>query len=163
VEQTSSTSLNDSTPGLWTSGFRERVGSARPTRQQGNVMWKAAVLGLTLSFVWVMQSLAGDTHEKILQDAIGTLNDATKILTSVKDEASANKAQPELKKVVKRFLDLKLKADTLPKPSDEDKEKLKKYKKDLEGALKNLLTEIARVGSLPGDASKVIRELDKLK
>ena len=92
----------------------------------------------------------------------------TKTLATVTDEETAKNSHPELRKAAGDGNLIKKKADGLPPPSKEEKDRLaKEYKPKLEEAQKKLFGEVARVSVIPGgrqallEISSVLEKKDK--
>jgi hypothetical protein len=72
-------------------------------------------------------------------------------LTTIRDEDTARSAQPDLRKAAGKWQLIKKKAEGLPPPSKEEKDRLaKQYKSKLEEAQKKLFGEVARVSAIAG-------------
>ena len=80
------------------------------------------------------------------------MNDSlTATLATIRDEETAKGAQPELRKTAAKWKLIKQKAEDLPPPSRQEKDRLEKqYKMKLEEAQKKLFGEVARVRMVSG-------------
>jgi chemotaxis protein histidine kinase CheA len=112
---------------------------------------------------------AGKTspHEDVVKQMLETMDSMTKTLTGINDRESAKEAQPDLRKAAEKWKVAKKKAEDLPPPAKDEKDRLATaYKTKLEESRKKLFKEAARVGVLPGgqEALKEIGSvLDKKK
>jgi hypothetical protein len=96
----------------------------------------------------------------IVKEVLETLDKITTSLTTVKDEATAKAAVPDLRKGVARFKELRDMAGKAKPPSTEEKNRLKKeYKEKLEKATAKAFAEIARVKKVPGGA-EALKEIN---
>jgi hypothetical protein len=108
----------------------------------------------------------GPTHESVVKDMLGTVEQIIMVLTNVKDEASAQAARPELKKAGLRMQELRRQAREMKQPTREEKELLeKKYKNQFDEVLKKLRAESLRVKGIPGgpEAVKEIAAVEEKK
>jgi len=102
---------------------------------------------------------AASPFEDVLKSILATMDQIATVLSGIRDEDTAKAAHPELRKAAQQWQDIRKKADNLPPPSKEEKDRLEKqYKSKLESAQKKLFGEIARVQGIPGgrDALKEI-------
>ena len=108
----------------------------------------------------VVGSLAlagGDvSHEGVIKQMLGIQDKITSTLASVKDQASADAAKPELQKSAKEWATLRGQAEKLPPPSQMEKERLEKeFKSKLEDAQKKLYAEVIRLRKVEGGTAAV--------
>ncbi len=109
--------------------------------------------GLALLLLTVLLSpvRAGSEFENIVKKMLGTMEGLTTTLGTIRGEETAKAAKPELRKQASQWAEIKKKADGLPPPSKEEKERLaKEYKTKLEEAQKNLFKEVRRVMDVAG-------------
>jgi hypothetical protein len=128
-------------------------------------MKKTLVLAGALLLAWSFRGWAADKKEfaKLTEDLIETFKSATKVLTSIKDEATAKAAAPKLKEIGEKLRNLRKKAQDLGQPTKEQKEELKKeYKEKMEEAQKSLKKELQRVKKVPG-GKEALKALDEKK
>lgn len=123
-------------------------------------MRKASLFGLGLGLL-VFTTGCGDSPEKVMKDTISLMNDASKILESVKDEDSAKKAASDLEKLEKKGKDIqdrvkKLKMEDLSKEKKEALEK--KFKDDFEKAMERLQKASANAAKYP-ELQKALQDL----
>lgn len=93
-----------------------------------------------------------DATEEVLTQMLGQLEKMADTLATVKDEDSALAAKGELRKNVAVYLELRAKAQKLPPPSREVKDRLEKeYKKKFVAVQERLVLEMTRIRSaVPG-------------
>lgn len=97
------------------------------------------------------QAEADPRFEEIVKLMLGTMDNLSTTLSTVQDEETAKAAKPELRKIAGKWADIKKKAEALPPPSKEDKDRLaKQYKMKLEEAQKKLFGQVLRVRQLAG-------------
>jgi hypothetical protein len=127
-------------------------------------------LGLLVWLAFLPGAKAGDKtqFEDVIKQMLDTMGSLTKTLATVTDEETAKNSQPELRKAAGKWHLIKKKADGLPPPSKEEKDRLaKEYKPKLEEAQKKLFGEVARVSVIPGgrqallEISSVLEKKDK--
>jgi hypothetical protein len=93
-----------------------------------------AVLSLTLC------AGCGDTHESLMDDQIGAMEEVATILEGVKDKDSAKAAKPRLEALAKRQQDIEKRVKELGEPTDEKKEQLMKvYAPRLEAVMSRMM------------------------
>jgi hypothetical protein len=87
----------------------------------------------------------------LVQQMLDVMDKLTTSLATVKDQQSADAARPELRKLAKEWTALRDKAEKVPPPAREEKDRLEKdFKTKLEGAQRKLSGEVARVQAVPG-------------
>lgn len=97
--------------------------------------------------------------EDIVKQMVDTMDALTTTLATIRDEDTAKGAQPELRKAAAKWQVIKKKAESLPPPSREEKDRVaKEYKVKLEEAQKKLFGEVGRVATVPG-GREALREL----
>lgn len=100
------------------------------------------------------------THETVIEDMLTNMNDLASILATVKDKASADKAEPELKAASKKMDELHKQMEAMKQPSKEAEAALKqKYEKDLDAAGKELGKEMMRISKIP-EAAGVLKVME---
>lgn len=128
--------------------------------------WAALIMGaLVVSTACVAGQDTGapkgkDTSpfEEVIKGVLDTMDSLSKTLATIHDEASAKAAQEDLGKAADKWRLVKKKAEALPPPSKEEKDRLaKEYKTPLEKAQKKLLGEAARVRTIPGGRAALSR------
>jgi hypothetical protein len=103
------------------------------------------------------------SYETLVKDMLGTLEQITKVLSTIDNQASAEAARPELKKAAAKMLELRKQADELKQPDKEEKDRLaKEYAPKFETAVKKLQMQSARVKDIPGGEA-ALDELAVLK
>ena len=110
-------------------------------------------MALLVSCLFLPGVKGGDKaqFEDVIKQMLDTMGSLTKTLATVTDEETAKNSQPELRKAAGRWHQIKKKAEGLPPPSKEEKDRLaKEYKPKLEEAQKKLFGEVARVSVIPG-------------
>ena len=127
-------------------------------------MRPAALAGCLLVCLSVgLVSAQGDGQEtpltQVVKEMLATMEKMTTSLSSVKDEATAEAARPDLRKAAASWIDVKEKAKKVKPPSQEEKDRLQKeYREKIQAAHKKLFGEIARVKGVPGGA-KALAEI----
>jgi hypothetical protein len=117
------------------------------------------VLGGTVMLVLGQGTPGASPHEGVVKEMLTALDALTDVLGSIKDEPTAKAARADVKKAAGRLEDVKKKAQQLKQPEKAEKDRIaKEYKGKLEGSIKKLLAEVARVKAVPGgdDAVKDI-------
>lgn len=93
----------------------------------------------------------GKAFDDIVKQMLDTMDSLTQTLTTIQDEETAKAAQPDLRKTAAKWQLIKQKAEGLPPPTREEKDRLaKQYKVKLEEAQKKLFGEVGRVSAVPG-------------
>src|SRR5438128_1565125 len=83
--------------------------------------------------------------EEVIKQMLDTMDGLSTILGTIRDEETAKGAQPELRKAAGKWQLIHKKAEGLPPPPKEEKDRLaKQYKVKLEEAQKKLFGEVAR-------------------
>jgi hypothetical protein len=91
------------------------------------------------------------TYEEIVKQTLSSLNQLTKALEPVKDEASAKAALPDVKKAAEQFIAVRKKAEQLKQPDLAAKDELeKKYKKQLVKAVQEFRAKAREIQEVPG-------------
>src|SRR5262245_57981724 len=87
-----------------------------------------------------------DTHERLVQDTIKIMKDTTKILKDVKNKEQADKAKKEISALRGRMDDVTKRYTAIGAPTKEQEADLeKKFKLELEDAVKSLQSEAQRL------------------
>jgi hypothetical protein len=90
-------------------------------------------------------------YEEATKQLLGQLDTIAGVLLKIQDEESAKEATPALKKAAEAFLDARKKAEALPPPERDEKDRLAKlYQPKMEETLKKLYGQAARVQAIPG-------------
>jgi hypothetical protein len=111
----------------------------------------AQVLLTCLAFLPAARAGDKTQFEDVIKQMLGTMDKLTKTLTTITDEDTAKSARPELRKAAGTWHLITKKAEGMPPPSKEEKDRLaKQYKPKLEEATKKLFGEVDRVKSIPG-------------
>src|SRR5438874_2487511 len=85
-------------------------------------------------------------YEQVVTQTLAALDQMTKALAPVKDEASAEASRPNLKQAATLFLAARKKAEQMKQPDQKQKDLITdKYQKKLADAVQQLRTEIRRV------------------
>src|SRR4051812_44174818 len=120
--------------------------------------WPVGV-ALLFVFFFLPGARAGDgsRFEDIVKQMLGTMENLTSTLSTVRDEETAKAAIPELRKAAGLWATVKKKAEALPPPPKEEKDRLAKlYKTKLEEAQKKLFGEVQRVQAVPGGRAALL-------
>jgi hypothetical protein len=97
------------------------------------------------------------SFEDVIKQMLGVMDSLTTNLASVRDEETASFARPELRKAAEKWQHIKKKAEGLPPPSKEEKDRLaKQYKTKLEEAQKKLFGEVGRVSAVAGGRAALL-------
>jgi|ERR1043165_1603428 uncharacterized protein YnzC (UPF0291/DUF896 family) len=119
-------------------------------------------IGLSLVLVGFVFGAQDSPYEKSLQEAIDSFEKIGASLKTIKDEASAAAAKPQLSKSADEFLAARAHAAKLPPPEKDEKQRLEAtYKPKLEAAMKKMFTEIRRVELVDG-GKDALKELDRI-
>jgi len=104
-----------------------------------------------------------DPTEEVVAQMLGQLEKLADTLGSLKDEDTVTAAKDSLKKNVQSFIELRAKAEKLPPPSREVKDRLaKEYKGKFVAVQEKLMLEITRVRtSVPG-GREAVKEISAL-
>jgi hypothetical protein len=87
-----------------------------------------------------------ETHERLVQDTIKIMKDTTKILKDVNNKEQADKAKKEITALRGRMDDVAKRYAAIGAPTKEQEADLeKKYKLELDDAVKSLQTEAQRL------------------
>ncbi|HZZ80000.1 MAG TPA: hypothetical protein VFE62_15885 [Gemmataceae bacterium] len=122
---------------------------------------KARMGGVVLMLLYLGAVAAGEgtTHEKIIVQMIGNLDDIAKTLKAVVDAETAEASKADLRKSATTWMEARAKGAKLQPPEKDEKLRLEKlYKPKLEESLRKMFTEVRRVENIPGgkDALKEI-------
>jgi hypothetical protein len=91
------------------------------------------------------------SFDDVIKQMLETMDSLSTTLATIRDEETAKVAQPDLRKAAGKWQLIKKKAEGLPPPSKEEKDRLaKQYKTKLEESQKKLFGEVARVSLLSG-------------
>jgi hypothetical protein len=113
----------------------------------------ACLLGLFLMSLLLAQAKGGEKSqfEDVIKQVLDTMDSLKSTLATIQDEDTAKSARPVLHKTVEKWQLIKKKAENLPPPSKEEKDRLaKQYRTKLEDAQKKLFGEVGRVSAIPG-------------
>jgi hypothetical protein len=115
-------------------------------------MKTAIGLACVLALIWASTGLAAeDTPEEVAKAYIKFMEDVTKVLSTIKDKASAKAAVPRLKKLGARGESLRKRREKLDLTDDKEQKKLdKKYGKKFRKAKADLGKERQRVSKVEG-------------
>ena len=95
--------------------------------------------------------------EDVVKQMLDTMGSLTTTLATIRDDETAKSAQPDLRKAAGKWQLIKKKAEGLPPPSKEEKDRLaKEYRTKLEEAQKKLFGEVARVSTIPGGRAALL-------
>src|SRR4051812_27200343 len=87
-----------------------------------------------------------DTHERLVQDTIKIMKDTTNILKDVQNKEQADKAKKEITALRGRIDDVNKRYTSIGAPTKEQEAELeKKFKVEMEDAVKSLQTEAQRL------------------
>ncbi len=102
--------------------------------------------------------------DRLTRDLVATLGDLAATLETVRDNASADKAIPQLAKQADRLRGLKQKIDALKLTAEENKKLAAKYKDEVGKALKRLSAASAQAGkNVPDRKAKLAAALGRAK
>jgi hypothetical protein len=113
----------------------------------------ASLLVLVVLFALLPGARGGEktSFEDVVKQMLETMDSLTTTLATIRDEETARAAHPELRKTAGKWQVIKKKAEGLPPPSKEEKDRLStQYKTKLEEAQKKMFGEVGRVGAIPG-------------
>jgi hypothetical protein len=98
-------------------------------------------------------------YEAVVKEMIAATDGLTAVLATIKDAPSAEAARPELKKAAAAFLEVRKRAEGLPQPSQEERDRIQaKYQKKLARAVDHYLEERGRVATV-GGGREALQEL----
>lgn len=128
---------------------------------------KTAIASLLL-LIATLTASAGEPskHEEAVKQMLGQLDTIVGTLLKIQDEESAKEATPVLRKAVTAWIDARGKAEKLPPPERDEKDRLAKlYQPKMEETLKKLYSQATRVQAIPGgrDALLEIRSVFEKK
>jgi hypothetical protein len=112
-----------------------------------------SMLVLVVLFALLPGARGGEktSFEDVVKQMLETMDSLTTTLATIRDEETARAAHPELRKTAGNWQVIKKKAEGLPPPSKEEKDRLSmQYKTKLEEAQKKMFGEVGRVGAIPG-------------
>jgi hypothetical protein len=132
---------------------------ARPS-ESGDFTMRTC-LGVVVLLAFVPTAVGADDAESLAKEGIGIAKEATTVLKSVTDRASAEAALPKLKALQERFTAATKKFDAL-KLSAEQLGQLKPQYVELIRAADDLEGEVARVKKIPA-AAAVLKDVFTLK
>lgn len=105
----------------------------------------------------------GDSHESLAANAIAILKDIADELSTIKDSATSEAAQPRLKELGNRWRANERRVAEYKPPTTREMATLEKqYGAQLESAMKRYFAEVARVRRIEGGAD-ALRELGEVK
>lgn len=103
-------------------------------------------------------------REALNKDLLDTLGLLVKVLSSIKDEASAEEAAPVVERIGRHFMRLEFKIRNLGKAAEEDTEAfIEKYSEPLEEATKKLRQELRHVARFAEKSEGLQRALQSLE
>lgn len=118
-------------------------------------MRQGLVLGIV--FGWVCcaaaqeQPMPQSRYEEVVAEGLKNLQQMTKTLELIMDEASAQTARPDLKKLAEQFVALRARAAALPQPDQAERQRLVElYQKKLVEAVERWRSEMRRVRLISG-------------
>ncbi len=113
---------------------------------------KTATLSLLLlTLPLVARAGEPSKHEEAVKQMLGQLDAIAGALLKIQDGDSAKEAVPVLKKAAEAWIDARKKAETLPPPERDEKDRLAKlYQPKMEETLKKLYSQATRVQAIPG-------------
>jgi len=89
----------------------------------------------------------GDSGDRVVQDSFSSMKDMTNVLKTVKDEASAKAATPQLKAIANRMKDIGKRAEALKLTKEQQEALGQKYASQMMEAMP-LAAEMMRVATL---------------
>jgi hypothetical protein len=101
---------------------------------------------------------SSSTHDELIKQQIGCLEEAAEILESVTDFASAGAARPKLKKIVARIEEQNARGRALPAAPADELRKLAEQNQAASGAALKRLNDAARKASEYPDCADVVGE-----
>jgi hypothetical protein len=118
--------------------------------------WAVLLLLLTGS------GCARDSLESLRKQQVETVNDAVHVLVDIRNNESAVKAKPALKRLGDKWRDLEKRMAALPELSAEDQARAKSSTEQLDGLIVRFLTESLRVAFVPG-GKEALNEIGEVK
>jgi hypothetical protein len=116
-----------------------------------------AALFVSCALLPVAAGGAKGSFEDVVKQMLDVMGSLTTTLATIRDDETAKSAQPDLRKAAGKWQLIKKKAEGLPPPSKEEKDRLtKEYKTKLEEAQKKLFGEVARVSVIPGGRAALL-------
>jgi uroporphyrinogen-III decarboxylase len=104
-----------------------------------------------LVLVGALTAGGGGPYEAVVKEMLTNLEQMSATLMTVTDEDTAKAARPDLKKAADAWLVARKKADALPPPEPDVKDKLaKEYKPKLDASVKKLFGQVLRVQEVRG-------------
>lgn len=111
---------------------------------------RLTIAALLLSLTPVTGCGPSDPHERVIEGRIDCMEEATEILATVTDKASAEAAKPKLDAIDKRTRALVKQEDEVGKPDEAKGKALKeKYEERLKEIMKKMDREMDRVRRTP--------------
>jgi hypothetical protein len=109
-------------------------------------------------------AVAGEgSYENLVKEMLNSVDQMTKVLSTITDQGSADAARPDLKKAAAKMLELRKQAEEWKQPNKEEKDHLaKEYAPKFETAFKKLKEQSNRVRGIPGGEA-ALEELAVLK
>lgn len=108
------------------------------------------VLTMALVLMLGLAGGCGDSHESLATEARSTMEQMLSVLEGVKDEASAIKAKPTLKKLAEHLNDINARQSKLPTPTEAQvKANLEKHGKEAEALQQRFVSQMMRIGFDP--------------
>lgn len=90
------------------------------------------------------------THESVMEDSVEQMEEFAKLLSTVKDESSANAAKPKLKELGEKMKASKAEMDKLGEvPADKQADLKKSYEDRMSKAMSTLFAEMTRISTDP--------------
>src|SRR5262245_8419405 len=87
-----------------------------------------------------------DTHDKLVQDTLKNIKDLTKVMKDVQNKDQIEKAKKDVEPICTRIADVSKRFKAAPQPTKEQEAELeKKYKAELDDAVKAFTTEFVRL------------------
>ena len=118
---------------------------------------KTAFASLLVLLASSVQGGEPSKHEESVKQMIGQLDTIVGALLKIQDEESAKEATPALKKAAEAWIGARRKAETLPPPEREEKDRLAKlYQPKMEETLKKLYGQATRVQAIPGGREALV-------
>ena len=118
------------------------------------------LIAVLAAALWVCAGCGGDTYESLAAEGVTTMGQFANALDTIKDEASAKAARPELKNILAKMKSIQERQDKLGTPTEAQvKAVVDKYGKQMEEVQTKLATNMMRIGFDP----KIQKELADLE
>ena len=101
----------------------------------------------------------GDSHESVIKEQIGLMNEMADVMEGIKTKADAEAAKPKLESIASKMKDLQEKAKKMGEPSEEkQKELMEKYMPELMKAGMRMMSAQSKMSD--PEIADVLKDLD---